>query len=269
METLNNYIHLPQAQQVHSMFPNIPLQAITLDLADTHSVSLTVDRVLNNTIYIPDQQQLQGEESTSSEPHPLTPSQVSSSNLHLPLCHGNLDGTGESSDQEASGISSESHTTSCTSSRDSSESPEHSTQSSSQSNESDNTHSDSSTLEEASGTLRRRAPRPTTDLTDSRYSSTADTSDARVDSTCSSGENTRRIGVVSSTPSTQTDSSGVELSARGGQEVSLPYVGVGFFNQHKPIAVGSNGGAGLGGVGRGSFTSLQQRKEEMLKKARQ
>ena len=35
------------------MFPHVPLQAITLDLADTHSVSLTVDRILSNSIYIP------------------------------------------------------------------------------------------------------------------------------------------------------------------------------------------------------------------------
>lgn len=252
------------------MFPHIPLQAITLDLADTHSVSLTVDRVLNNTIYIPDQQQLQGEESTSSEPHPLTPSQTSSPSLRVPMHHDNLDGAGESSDQEGSGISSESHTTSCTSSRDSSESPEHSTQSSGQSNESDNTHSDSSTLEEtSSGTLRKRLPRQATDIHDSRYNSTVDTSAARVDSVSSSSENTCRIELVSSATSSQIGDSHVELSARRGQGVSLPYTGVGSFNQRRPVAMGTEGGAGLGGVGRGSFTSLQQRKEDMLKKARQ
>ena len=37
------------------MFPHIPLQAITLNLADTHSVSLTVEHILNDTIYIPGQ----------------------------------------------------------------------------------------------------------------------------------------------------------------------------------------------------------------------
>ena len=42
-----------QAQQIHSMFPHVPIQAITLDLADTHSTSLTVDRILNDSIYIP------------------------------------------------------------------------------------------------------------------------------------------------------------------------------------------------------------------------
>ncbi len=36
------------------MFPHVPLQAITLDLADSHSVSLTVDRILSNSIYIPE-----------------------------------------------------------------------------------------------------------------------------------------------------------------------------------------------------------------------
>lgn len=35
------------------MFPHVPIQAITLDLADTHSISLTVDRILNDSIYIP------------------------------------------------------------------------------------------------------------------------------------------------------------------------------------------------------------------------
>ena len=44
---------VPQAQQIHSMFPHVPLQAITLDLADTHSVSITVDRILTDSIYIP------------------------------------------------------------------------------------------------------------------------------------------------------------------------------------------------------------------------
>ena len=38
------------------MFHNIPLQAITINLADTHSILLTVDRILNNSIYIPAQE---------------------------------------------------------------------------------------------------------------------------------------------------------------------------------------------------------------------
>ena len=37
------------------MFPDVPLQAITLDLADTHSVSLTVERILTEAIFIPEQ----------------------------------------------------------------------------------------------------------------------------------------------------------------------------------------------------------------------
>ena len=45
---------LLQAQRVHSMFPHVPLQAITLDLADTRSISLTVEHILNNAIYIPE-----------------------------------------------------------------------------------------------------------------------------------------------------------------------------------------------------------------------
>ena len=36
------------------MFPHVPLQAITLDLADTRSISQTVEHILNNTIYIPE-----------------------------------------------------------------------------------------------------------------------------------------------------------------------------------------------------------------------
>ena len=36
------------------MFPHVPLQAITLDLADTRSISLTVEHILNNAIYIPE-----------------------------------------------------------------------------------------------------------------------------------------------------------------------------------------------------------------------
>ena len=55
-----------QAQQVHSMFPHIPLQAITLNLADTHSVSLTVEHILNDTIYIPGQDD-------DPSPSPLSP----------------------------------------------------------------------------------------------------------------------------------------------------------------------------------------------------
>ena len=43
-----------QAQQIRAMFPHIPMQAITLDLADTRSISLTVEHILNNAIYIPD-----------------------------------------------------------------------------------------------------------------------------------------------------------------------------------------------------------------------
>ena len=48
------------------MFPHIPLQAITLNLADTHSVSLTVEHILNDTIYIPGQDD-------DPSPSPLSP----------------------------------------------------------------------------------------------------------------------------------------------------------------------------------------------------
>ena len=267
--TLYRYslLHLTQAQQVHSMFPHVPLQAITLDLADTHSVSLTVDRVLNNTIYIPDRQQLQGEESaSSSEPHPATPSHASSSNMHTPSHHGSMD-VGESSDQEASGTSSESRTTSFTSSQDSSETPEQSTRSSSQSNESDNAHSDSSALEEGSRTVRRRVMPiiHRTVTADSTYSSTgADTSDSRMDT--SSVEN--RLGPVLSNPADRTEDIGRrQFNGRTGEDGSVPYAGVGLFSRHK--TEGGGDGARLGVSSHGSFSSLQQRKEEMLKNARQ
>ena len=54
------------------MFPHVPLQAITLDLADTRSISLTVEHILNNTIYIPDSST--GDTSTSVTTHTTTPS---------------------------------------------------------------------------------------------------------------------------------------------------------------------------------------------------
>ena len=56
------------------MFPYVPLHAITLDLADTHSVSLTVDRILNNIIYIPGErgvhmpEQIEGGDDTPPQP---------------------------------------------------------------------------------------------------------------------------------------------------------------------------------------------------------
>lgn len=62
------------------MFPNVPLQAITLDLADTHSVSLTVERIINDVIYIPDQRV----EGNPSQAPPLTPSQVPPSQISPP-----------------------------------------------------------------------------------------------------------------------------------------------------------------------------------------
>ena len=50
----------------------MPLQAITLDLADTHSVSLTVDRILSDSIYIPEgggaDAQLEGEATPPPQP---------------------------------------------------------------------------------------------------------------------------------------------------------------------------------------------------------
>lgn len=80
-----------QAQQVNSMFPHVPLQAITLDLADTHSVSLTVDRILNNSIYIPEEGGMVNNDATplpnaaeSTEPPPVR-QQESIPQSHAPI----------------------------------------------------------------------------------------------------------------------------------------------------------------------------------------
>lgn len=267
------------------MFPHIPLQAITLDLADTHSVSLTVDRVLNNTIYIPDQRQqqqalpLQGEEPSSSslEPHPL-PSSSPSSLLH----HRGSSLDGESSDQETSrtaSTESHSHSTSLSTSRDSSETPEQSTQSSVRESESDIAHSDCSAMEEAAlETLRRRRGQRT-DTTEFEGSSmTSEMSDYRTDdlgsnsmtSATSGHYRTNEINVenrMGSGPSPhgvleeeEEEGFRVQFNGRSGLETSVPY------EQRR----------GMGRVGiraemdsRGLFSSLQQRKEDMLKRARQ
>jgi hypothetical protein len=85
-----------QAQQIHSMFPHVPIQAITLDLADTHSVSLTVDRILNDSIYIPREGGVAGEEDEATPlPERGEDSTTSSRrgsisvNTFTPLAHGN------------------------------------------------------------------------------------------------------------------------------------------------------------------------------------
>ena len=79
------------------MFPHIPLQAITLNLADTHSVSLTVEHILNETIYVPGQD---GPPPLSPHPH------LSPSTLQTPV-----NGALSDSDSESGGdISSEEDT---------------------------------------------------------------------------------------------------------------------------------------------------------------
>ncbi len=65
------------------MFPHTPLEAITLDLADTHSVSLTVERIINNVIYIPEQDRPSGE-LTPSQPHTHTGTQCTLHTTPLP-----------------------------------------------------------------------------------------------------------------------------------------------------------------------------------------
>lgn len=66
------------------MFPHIPLQAITLDLADTRSISQTVEHILNNAIFIP-------ETDNDNTSQPLIPTtntthtSISSSQSHVPL----------------------------------------------------------------------------------------------------------------------------------------------------------------------------------------
>ena len=81
--TPHTHTHHTQAQRVHSMFPHTPLEAITLDLADTHSVSLTVERIINNVIYIPEQDRPSGE-LTPSQPHTHTGTQCTLPNTPLP-----------------------------------------------------------------------------------------------------------------------------------------------------------------------------------------
>ena len=87
-----------QAQQVHSMFPHIPLQAITLNLADTHSVSLTVEHILNETIYIPGQE---GPPPLSASPHPHS-SLPSPASLPTPASGVVQEPNSESSDDASS-----------------------------------------------------------------------------------------------------------------------------------------------------------------------
>ena len=72
-----------QAQRIHSMFPHIPLEAITLDLADTHSMSLTVERIINDVIYIPGQDEGTGD--TPSTPSPPSQPHTGTDAQHLPL----------------------------------------------------------------------------------------------------------------------------------------------------------------------------------------
>lgn len=316
------------AQQVHSMFPHIPLQAITLDLADTHSVSLTVDRVLNNTIYIPEQHQQQqnqqhnsqqqqllpfqgGEGPTTSEPHPLMSSQQQP---HASSLHHGSSTEGDSmysSDQEATTCT----TGSNTSSRDSSETPpeeeegeeQGSMLSTSRETESDNTHSDSSALEleeegeegegekekaaASSGTFLRRRKRhhhrrhhrKIETSTESSVCSSTDTTGTAADTvSVSSSSDGRaeamgedRIGLALSTPNRQTENFGAQLLRSYGGRVDLGYTGPaglaslehqrrGGLGSHHSLVSGGGGGGGLG-----TFSSLQQRKEDMLKKARE
>ena len=62
-----------QAQQIRAMFPHIPLQAITLDLADTRSISQTVEHILNNAIYIPEGDSPSPHTPTSTQGTPIPP----------------------------------------------------------------------------------------------------------------------------------------------------------------------------------------------------
>ena len=116
-----------QAQHIHSMFPDVPMQAITLDLAETRSISLTVEHILNNAIYIPDTTRRNSDlASTLTTPthspqvtfphHPLgtylsqgTPSQAQEPATHVPdsqepLASGEMgpESSGSSSSETAS-----------------------------------------------------------------------------------------------------------------------------------------------------------------------
>ena len=167
-----------------------------------------------------------------------------------------------SSDQEVNGMSSAE--SNCTSSRDSSETPEQgSTLSGSRGTESDNAHSDSSAIEEVTSEtyLRRRRHRHRLETSTDSSSSTNTTGGTVSQSSSSDGRTEivagERIGLALSTPNGQTDSFGAQLqSGRTGLGHTGP--GVASLEQYR---------GGRGEVG--TFSSLQQRKEEMLKRARQ
>ena len=80
------------------MFPHVPLQAITLDLADTRSISQTVEHILNNAIYIPDNDGTAPQASltpdTPTLPTPDTPTtspEARSSREEPHPLHGNIE----------------------------------------------------------------------------------------------------------------------------------------------------------------------------------
>ena len=234
------------------------------------------------------------------EPHPLPGSRHASS-----LYHGgdSTEGDGmlysSSSDQEGTTTT----TGSNTSSRDSSETPPEeqgsSTLSTSRETES---HSDSSALDlEEEGTtctsglvLRRRRHHHHNHRGDNRHQHKLETSSDSSVLLCSStdatgaatdtvsvssssdgrteavGEEDRRIGVALSTPNGQTEGFGAQLRRTSGHgRVDLQGYNSGPAGlaslEHQGVGVG----AGVRGGGLGTFSSLQQRKEEMLKKARE
>ena len=72
------------------MFPHVPLQAITLDLADTRSISQTVEHILNNAIYIPDNDGTALQASLTPDTPTTSPEARSSREEPHPL-HGNIE----------------------------------------------------------------------------------------------------------------------------------------------------------------------------------
>jgi hypothetical protein len=81
-----------------------------------------------------------------------------------------------------------------------------------------------------------------------------------------------RIGVALSTPNGQTEGFGAQLRSSDHGRVNLGYTGPIGLASLEHQGAGARGGLGRsvgGGGGLGTFSSLQQRKEEMLKKARE
>ena len=96
------------------MFPHVPLQAITLDLADTRSISQTVEHILNNAIYIPENDEtalrISLTPDTPTLPTPATPTTsleaLSSWEEPHPVVEEETEGEGEREEEDDSKVQS-------------------------------------------------------------------------------------------------------------------------------------------------------------------